>query len=378
MPTVAEAHGLTAAQLDALALEFASLRAEVAAQLGAEDVVYIRRLIRIQRWCEVGGRASLFLGFLPPFLLAGAAALSLSKILDNMEIGHNVLHGQYDWTNDPALSSTTFEWDSSCPAKGWQHYHNYLHHTFTNITEKDRDLGYGVIRISEDAPWSTANLGNPLYALGLALVFDQGIMLHDVDLGMVRRGEKSMAEAKLAFKNGMRRSGKLAFRDYVMWPALTGPLFLSTLAANAVANVVRNLWAFIIIFCGHFPTGAVEFTEEECEAESKGHWYFRQVVGSANIRGGRLFHIMCGNLSFQIEHHLFPDIPARRYRQIAPQVREICRRYGIPYNTGRLSRQFGSVVAKIFRCALPPRRRGRGRTAARRAPETQPSDLVAA
>ena len=152
MPTVAEAHGLTAAQLDALALEFASLRAEVAAQLGAEDVVYIRRLIRIQRWCEVGGRASLFLGFLPPFWLAGAAALSLSKILDNMEIGHNVLHGQYDWTNDPALSSTTFEWDSSCPAKGWQHYHNYLHHTFTNITEKDRDLGYGVIRISEDAP----------------------------------------------------------------------------------------------------------------------------------------------------------------------------------------------------------------------------------
>ena len=78
------------------------------------------------------------------------------------------------------------------------------------------------------------------------------------------------------------------------WPVFTGPLFPSTLAANAVANVVRNLWAFIIIFCGHFPTGAVEFTEEECEAESKGHWYFRQVVGSANIRGGRLFHIMCG------------------------------------------------------------------------------------
>jgi len=195
---------------------------------------------------------------------------------------------------------------------------------------------------------------------------------------MVRRGEKSMAEAKLSFKNGMRRSGKLAFRDYVMWPALTGPLFLSTLAANAVANVVRNLWAFIIIFCGHFPTGAVEFTEEECEAESKGHWYFRQVVGSANIRGSRLFHIMCGNLSFQIEHHLFPDIPARRYRQIAPQVREICRRYGIPYNTGRLSRQFGSVVAKIFRHALPSRRGGQARTAPRRGAETQPTDLVAA
>ena len=377
MTTVAQAHGLTADQLDALAHELEALRADVAAQLGAEDVAYIRRLIRVQRWAEVGGRASLFLGFLPPFWLAGAAALSLSKILDNMEIGHNVLHGQYDWTKDPALSSTSFEWDSSCPAKGWQHYHNYLHHTFTNITEKDRDLGYGVIRISGETEWSPANLGNPLYALGLALIFDWGIMFHDVDLGHVRKGKKPWAEAKLSLKNGLRKSGQLAFRDYVMWPALTGPLFLSTLAADALANVVRNVWSFIIIFCGHFPSGALEFTEEECEGESKGHWYFRQVLGSANISGNRLFHIMCGNLSFQIEHHLFPDIPARRYQQIAPQVREICQRYGIPYNTGRLSRQFGSVIAKIFRFALPGRSKGAA-PAPPGEPSRPPRQLVAA
>jgi linoleoyl-CoA desaturase len=375
--TVAEAYGLTAAQLDALELELEDLRAKTVAQLGAEDVAYIRRLIRIQRWAEVGGRASLFLGFLPPFWLAGAAALSLSKILDNMEIGHNVLHGQYDWSNDPALSSTEFEWDSSCPAQGWQHYHNYLHHTFTNITDKDRDLGYGVIRISAETPWKPANRGNPLYALGLAMIFDQGIMLHDVDIRHVREGKKSWAEAKPSLTNGLRKTGKLAFRDYIMWPAFTGPLFLTTLAANAVANLVRNLWAFIIIFCGHFPTGVAEFTEEECEGESKGHWYFRQMLGSGNISGGRLFHIMSGNLSFQIEHHLFPDIPARRYQQIAPQVREICQRYGIPYNTGRLSRQFGSVIWKIFRYALP----GRSTRAALvppSSPESAPAELVAA
>jgi NADPH-dependent stearoyl-CoA 9-desaturase len=355
MPTVAETYGLTPAKLDALARELTDLRAEVASQLGAADVAYIRRLIKVQRWSEVGGRAALFLGFLPPFWVAGAAALSLSKILDNMEIGHNVLHGQYDWTKDPALSSTDFEWDSSCPAKGWQHYHNYLHHTFTNITDKDRDLGYSVIRISAEKPWTPANLGNPLYALGLALIFDHGIMLHDVDIGQVRTGKKSWAEAKQSLKNGLRKSGTLAFRDYIMWPAFTGPLFVSTLLADAVANLVRNLWAFIIIFCGHFPKGVLEFTEEECENESKGHWYFRQILGSGNIRGNRLFHIMTGNLSYQIEHHLFPDIPSRRYRHIAPQVREICTRYGIPYNTGGLTRQFGSVVRKIFRYALPGR-----------------------
>ncbi|HWE67514.1 MAG TPA: acyl-CoA desaturase [Acidimicrobiales bacterium] len=377
MTTVAETYGLTATQLDALASELDALRAEVVGQLGTADVAYIRRVIRVQRWAEITGRASLFLGFLPPFWLLGAGALSLSKILDNMEIGHNVLHGQYDWTNDPALASDSFEWDSSCPAKGWQHYHNYLHHTFTNITDKDRDLGYGVIRISAETPWAPSNLGNPLYALGLALIFDHGIMLHDVDIAHVREGKKTWAEAKPSLVNGLKKSGKLAFRDYIMWPAFTGPLFLTTLAANALANVVRNVWAFIIIFCGHFPTGVLEFTEEECEGESKGHWYFRQMLGSGNISGGRLFHIMSGNLSFQIEHHIFPDIPARRYQQIAPQVREICQRYGIPYNTGRLSRQFGSVIGKIFRFALPGRKK-QAKLAPPSEPQTEPTELLAA
>jgi linoleoyl-CoA desaturase len=80
------------------------------------------------------------------------------------------------------------------------------------------------------------------------------------------------------------------------------------------------------------------------------------MLGSANLTGGRLFHILSGNLSHQIEHHLFPDIPAHRYAEIATEVREICARYGLPYNTGPLHRQFGSVVRKIVRLALPSQR----------------------
>jgi len=82
------------------------------------------------------------------------------------------------------------------------------------------------------------------------------------------------------------------------------------------------------------------------------------MMGSANITGGKLFHVLSGNLSHQIEHHLFPDIPARRYPQIAPEVRALCEKYGLPYNTGRFSKQIGSTWAKIFRLALPPRTRG--------------------
>ncbi|MET0839438.1 MAG: fatty acid desaturase, partial [Marmoricola sp.] len=75
-----------------------------------------------------------------------------------------------------------------------------------------------------------------------------------------------------------------------------------------------------------------------------------------NISGGKLFHIMSGNLSHQIEHHLFPDLPARRYPQIAAEVREICERYGMEYTTGPLRKQLGSVARKICRLALPGKR----------------------
>ena len=127
------------------------------------------------------------------------------------------------------------------------------------------------------------------------------------------------------------------------------------LAGNLTANLTRNVWSFMIIFCGHFPEGTQEFSEEEVENETRGGWYLRQMLGSANLTGSRLFHILSGNLSHQIEHHLFPDIPAHRYAEIATEVRAICERYGLPYNTGPLHRQFGSVVKKIVRLALPGR-----------------------
>ena len=142
-------------------------------------------------------------------------------------------------------------------------------------------------------------------------------------------------------------------KDYVLFPLLAGPQAPLVLAGDASANLVRNVWAFMIIFCGHFPDGTDEFSVEEAENETRGGWYLRQLLGSSNLTGGKLFHILSGNLSFQIEHHLFPDIPAHRYAEISVEVREICERYGIDYHTGPLPKQFGSVVRKIVRLALP-------------------------
>ncbi len=343
----------TGVDLDAFAAELDAIRERVLADLGERDARYIRKLLKTQRGLELSGRLLLMLGLFPPAWLAGTAALSVSKILDNMEIGHNIMHGQYDWMRDPALDSKRFEWDTACPADQWRHSHNYMHHTYTNILGKDRDIGYGQVRISEEQRWSPFFLLNPLNAFWLAVLFQWGIALHDLEVNRVVSGKRPIREILPLARGVWRKGSRQALKDYVLFPLLAGPGFLPVLAGNATANVARNLWAFMIIFCGHFPDGVAVFTEEECENESRGHWYLRQLLGSANIEGGPLFHIMSGNLSHQIEHHLFPDLPAHRYAEIAEEVRALCEKHGLPYNTGPLGKQFGSVVRKLFRLALP-------------------------
>lgn len=359
---------LSAAQLDDIAVEFDAIRARLIRERGARDATYIRRLILVQRGLEVVGRGALAFGFFPPTWVLGVAALSVSKILDNMEIGHNIIHGQYDFMNDPALRSQTFEWDVVTPADQWRHSHNYIHHTFTNIVGKDRDVGYGVLRMTDTQAWTPGDLANPLKAVALASLFEVGIAFHDLEIEKISSGEKKWSDVTPQLKGIGKKIGAQFLKDYVLFPLLAFWAWPAVLLGNSAANFIRNVWAFVIIFCGHFPDDVALFTEEETKNESRGGWYVRQLLGSANIKGGKLFHIMSGNLSHQIEHHLFPDMPAHRYADVAPGVQDICRRYGLPYNTGGLTRQFTNVAKKIVRLSLP--------NSGRRAPSIEAATTV--
>jgi NADPH-dependent stearoyl-CoA 9-desaturase len=349
---------LTPEQADDFGRELDAIKERVMADLGQRDADHIRRVIKTQRALEVGGRALLFAGILPPAWLAGTAMLGIAKILDNMEIGHNIMHGQYDWMRDPTIRGRDFEWDTACPADQWRHSHNYMHHTHTNIVGMDRDIGYGILRMSEDQPWKPYFLGNPLYAFLLMVLFQYGVALHEVETERIRSGEIRLADKREILQEIWSKARKQALKDYVAFPLLAGPFAPFVFAGNLTANLMRNVWSYMIIFCGHFPDGTQVFTVEETQGESRGMWYFRQVLGSANLTGGKLFHLLSGHLSHQIEHHLFPDMPAQRYAEIASEVQEICRRYGIPYNSGSLPKQFGTVVRKIIKLALPPTNRG--------------------
>jgi fatty acid desaturase len=346
---------LTSADIDAIGLELDVIRQQVLDTRGERDAAYIRRVIATQRKLELAGRVLLMGSRHRSAWIAGTACLALAKSLDNMEIGHNVLHGQWDWMRDPQIHSSTWDWDHVSPPAQWREAHNVQHHTYTNIIGKDNDLGYGIMRVDEDQPWEPRYLVQPLWNFINACIFQYGIAMYDLGFGEHLREKKGFTpELKSRVGAAARKVAKQATKDYVLFPALTGPSWRSTLTANLTANVARNIWSHSVIMCGHFPEGVETFEQTELnESESKGEWYLRQMLGSANISGSRTMHTMTGNLSHQIEHHLFPDLPSNRYYEIAPQVRDLFQRYGLSYNARPLPQQVGSAWHKVLRLSLP-------------------------
>jgi fatty acid desaturase len=397
-------HSLTAEQIEEIGREFDALHEEVFSDLGERDARYIRGVIDLHRRLALMGRVLLVGARFRPLALAGTATLSVAKILENMEIGHNVMHGQWDWMNDPVINSSAWDWDSASTAEAWKHSHNYIHHTYTNIRGKDRDLGYEIMRIDPHQRWHPVYLAQPFYNLLLASFFEWGVATHDLDFDAIKAGEKTKPQIRRELKGMAGKARAQIVKDYVAFPLLsallmaaydrretareqqraslrsprgllrrarrhrksnarlladnalalvTGPTFRACLKADFTANVVRNVWAYAIIFCGHFPDQTYTFSQEETEDESRGARHVRQLLGAANIEGGPLFHVISGNLGYQVEHHLYPDMPSTRYGEIAPRVREICEKYELPYNTGPLWKQLGMVQRTILRLAFP-------------------------
>ncbi len=354
MGTISKSRELSYEEIQAFGAELDALRKETIAKLGKEDADYIYKIRNFVRYSEIGSRAALMtLGWLPPVWLAATATLGVSKIVENMELGHNVMHGQYDWMNEPSLRGSTYEWDTVCTADNWRHTHNYMHHTYTNVDGVDHDIGYGVLRIFPEQKWEPRFLANPLMAAILAVTFEWTLSLQSLELEKVMAGEKTWAEVRKQLPPMFAKMRKQFAKDYVFFPLIAGPMFLPVIAGNFTANLIRNVWAFSIIFCGHFTEDAEMFPKEVLENETRGHWYLRQLRGSSNLTGGPIMHIMSGNLSHQIEHHMFPDIPGMRYAEMSVKVREICEKYGQHYNTGGFRKQFSTVVGRIFKGALP-------------------------
>ena len=346
---------LSAEQVAEFGQQVERIRREIMDSIGEQDAQYIYKIRNFVRYSEIASRGLLmFGGWMPPVWLLGTGLLGLSKIVENMELGHNVMHGQFDWLNDPSLNGAAYDWDTMSTGDDWKYTHNYIHHTYTNIVGKDHDVGYGLLRISDLQKWEPRFLLNLPLTLQLMLFFEWYVGLQNLHLeDAIIYKSKTWAQVWQDSAKFRQKASRQIAKDYLFFPLIAGPNAVAVLSGNVVANLLRNVWASAVIFNGHFTEDTETFEQDNTEHETRAEWYLRQIRGSSNFTGTSALHILSGNLSHQIEHHLFPDMPANRYAEAAVQIRALCREYGIHYNEASFFKQSLSVWLRVAQYSLP-------------------------
>ena len=330
---------LSEEEINNLEKELTDLHDSIIKDLGEKDVLYIRNMIKLVKYTNLAGRLLLHFGKDPVTFMLGSFSLSVSKILENLEVGHNLMHGQYDWTNDPELSGKVYEWDNFCSPEKWKKHHNHDHHLYTNIVGKDEDSGSIFFRMTKKQKWQKSHffqlfgfiVSLPFFELLIAVIHNRNKISHDF----------------------LKHISLKILKDYIFFPLLATKNSKRVLLGNYISNTIRNIWLYFMILSGHLPEGLEHYLEEDCINESKGQWYLRQARSTTNINGNKLFYILSGHASHQVEHHLFPDIPAIRLSDMSPQVKQILEKYGQNYNTGNFFTQFATVLKNAVKYSLP-------------------------
>ena len=338
-----------------------ALRRRTVARIGAEDVAYVDRLDRFSRRMELAGRALIHVSVDPGTFLAGVLALAVHKQLQTGEIGHSALHGAWDGLpGAERFASRTFRWDTPVDEASWRRAHNGRHHGRTNVAAADPDIHFGPVRLTEQTPHSPWNRIAVPFALAVAfpnflLVIGSHVTgVNDLlaDNGRPERldflPDRSPSSARLALVRALRKWIPYYAKEYVLFPALAGPFFWKVLAGNWLAETARNVYSAATIVCGHAGPD-VKSWPAGTRAHGRGEWYAMQVEASRDFEVSLPLSILCGGLDLQIEHHLFPTLPPPRLREIAPEVRAICERHGVHYETSTWGKALRDAFAHISR-----------------------------
>lgn len=337
---------------------FENIKQKYRADLGEKDVRYIKKIRRNSRIFEVIGRSLIHV--LPgPLALLGVPFLFLHRNLEAIEIGHNVLHGQYDCFEEiPQFHANNFRWKAPVDETSWRQEHNAVHHVHTNVYEKDPDLNHGFLRVNSKIPHTKLHY----FQVPIYLFLFYPFMLYNFNaqnLGKVDKfrgrffpdGNKGYAvldeSLRLSNAESNKRHNRAVWRiwakEYVFFPLLalfTGFGAIKVFLANLLADVMNSYWIALTIQATHF----TEPLQPEDAIKNKGKWYISQLDSSVNFKGNRWQSILWGHLNYQVEHHLFPDIPAHRYPDMSVDVQKVCQQYNLPY---KLNKSWGAAIKKF-------------------------------
>lgn len=346
------------ARMKSLGAALDAIRDRIEADLGDKDVAYVKRMNFVSRSSEAIGRVLIHISFEPILFSLGVFFLWIHKQLQAIEIGHTALHGAYDtFENAEAFHSKTFSWDVPIDEESWRYGHNVRHHGATNVAGKDADVHFGPVRLTKEVAhtgWKQ-RLQLPFALLILFPNFGFLMNLHftgvndllednGLDSKLDFLPDRSPASRRLALRRALRKYGPHYFKEYVLFPALAGPMFFKVMLGNYLAMLLRDVYSAATIFCGHVGPDLASYPVGT-KSRSRGEWCAMQIQSTNNFEVPLPVSVLCGGLDRQIEHHLFPRLPPHRLRAIAPEVRAICEAHGIRYMTG----SWGKILGDAFR-----------------------------
>ncbi len=377
--TCSEPTPLPPVDLTAFAADIDALRADLVADLGPADLVHLRRMERWGRACSGLGYATAWIAPNP----VSAVLMGLGNSARWTMITHHVMHRGYDRVpgTPERLRSSRYargwrrflDWPDWIHPAAWAHEHNRLHHFHTGEVD-DPDLvehNSWLIRlraVPQPFKWLLIGLLMATWKLSYYAPNTFWAWRQHLQAGAAARSSTpnpappGPGSAWRLLYPGERLLLPITPRALHFWlrcvlpyaalrfgliPALFLPLgtwaWAAVLINSLLAELVANVHAFVIIVPNHAGDDVYRFDDR---FRGRGEFYLRQVVGSVNYPGGSdLRDFLQGYLNYQIEHHVWPDLPMLKYRQAAPRLQAICQRHGVPYIEDSVFRRFGKLWA---------------------------------
>ena len=358
------------ASITSLSEDLQALYDETRALMGEEDLAHIRKVAAYSRAIKNRSRELIQKGGSPDALKHGIVLYMMHTLLEFSELGHNIMHGSYDnLPNVGEFHSDKWDWDFVTSIKEWKVMHHQNHHPFTNIVGKDHDLGYSVLRLYPTQNW----YGHHSLQPALMSVF----LLHIYHFSLYTATSAARVEGRKVlsfetFRATFDLARKHALQNYIKEPVEAGPRFLQTLIGNYLGTTLGYDLTFLILALEHHSPNVQVFPDPG-PTESRDGYFRRQLLGTTNFvpmpeldsffeailekevdfPERPSFEVFYGGLTTHIEHHLFPDLPCNRQRDIAPKVREICAKHGLPYNVTTFEVIVPEILRNFFRWAIP-------------------------
>lgn len=361
---------LSPQQKKSFAAEISALYRSAKAEVGQSDLDHIARVDRFSKALEREARELINHGKGFSSWKSGIVMLISHYTIEFSELGHNILHGQYDHLeNAGKFHSGRWHWNNTMDEQDWALMHNTVHHPFTNIKEKDHDLGYFVFRVNPAQKWRWYS---PFQVIALLWVLFNDAHYYAMYTSMSADVARNGRVTRKGIAAPLGRIWREIKYSYITMPLKHGWRAFRIGSANFISRAMANAYLGLILSTSHMTEASEVF--EEVDHESEADYYIRQSAATMNFYGDKPFpekylkqmntlkeqgldtefsDIFYGAINYHLEHHLYPDLPPNRIRALAPEVKSICEKYGVPYRIKSFSEAWPNVFRTILRHSLP-------------------------